>query len=708
MAFNIQRKKQVLAHANARLRVGTHATCDLVLDDPLAADVHAIVHLAGQGLEVEAQPTSLGTYLDGRRIEGRQAWRLGSELILGATRLRFTHWDSEERLAEIEVLERDFYFVDKRRGEFRSDADEWVRSEVRFGRMPALRKLNALAGLLVLLGGLWLLLAPGFAVQQAISPGPLTAAHAEFFEAVHASSRSSDSGVRAGLVARWGAEVVALGAQGCNACHVEGSFATANCAGCHAEPMDDWLRTDTSESGWHGKRHPFQMLDGERSCLDCHREHDGGETRPDLPHSKSGNPQQVCAECHAGQSAGDLLPALADVLDNSLDLTEDFEPTVLRPVFQGFDHDLHFQRLDGASMDGCAVCHPRADTLVGGRESLAYFTEVRVAACLTCHHADAREFPMSPERRVGLTAEQHAAAPENCAGCHAEALSAGRGFDARLASTSIEGRRQYRFEIPPRPHAHEAGEIAGRACTDCHLRPIEGSVRSSERVPFSHTQHLDLSAPEVNDLSGQCRACHVGVTEATDFASAAFWSESEVEVVETTCNGCHRGSGGTGVVAVALPGTRALQERVPFDHALHAAGGTSCADCHLEIQDGRATFKAAAVGCAECHIDRAGSTVEHRHAGLDDCSKCHSGSEGQAPAVFLGDALARLDASSSEVDESRQTREFEHQSHSHYQCRECHVSAGAIGVARGMGGRCQSCHVLSRYHWRAPLDPAGD
>jgi len=83
------------------LLIGRAPDCSVTLPDPAASGRHCVVRVEGESVMVADQRSTNGTFLDGRRLEGRAELRPGSVLQVGRSLFRL------ELLADAEVRRRE-------------------------------------------------------------------------------------------------------------------------------------------------------------------------------------------------------------------------------------------------------------------------------------------------------------------------------------------------------------------------------------------------------------------------------------------------------------------------------------------------------------------------------------------------------------------------------------------------------------------------
>ena len=113
------------------LTIGTHSSCDLVLADPVAAQRHCRIAFRGDRYRIEDLGTSTGTFVNGLPA-GESSLSDGDEIVVGVSRLT-TSIVEEGPTLTLQLQPNSFHFVKSRSGEYHSDPDRWVRTEVACG-----------------------------------------------------------------------------------------------------------------------------------------------------------------------------------------------------------------------------------------------------------------------------------------------------------------------------------------------------------------------------------------------------------------------------------------------------------------------------------------------------------------------------------------------------------------------------------------------
>ena len=672
--FHWLRGKERQSFAGATLTIGSESTSNLVLDDPVAAKEHARLAFEGGRLRLDAQPTSSGTFVNGAEVTGSRWLEVDDRIVLGASRLVVRSLDGERGEVELEVRERSFFFVPKERAQFQNDTDEWVRSEVRFGRWTALRRANLVVLLVVVALLVWTQFTQSG--ERHLAPGSLSDAHAFLL--------GGDDAALELAATRSGLPLATLSAgreMGCAACHGDSPQAMdQNCAACHTELGMSAAGATSPEPGI-AARHPFR-LSPEISCVACHGEHGRGLYGPKPLEPVS------CHDCH-----GDQFPSPEEGYQLAAAHWGLSEEATSRPRsvslgFESFRHGAHREL-------SCQTCHTeRSDGLLD-------FTAPSAEQCITCHSDGG---PGASALRVDLA--HHGSAEGRCQSCHGETYGAALATVQVLASSPGD----LRFDVPGNPH-HDVFDqrLNGKSCTDCHL---SGDVTRTERRerPFSHHTHLRTLSP--NDPAqrelalAECQACHSDMASSRDLVAApAVYEGPEL----TGCATCHREGGAPPRVANTLALAATTRSTTPFDHRAHRDVEGGCFVCH-GFDTSAETFGAPmlleSASCRSCHLENVGSGLAHRHLGADSsaCDACHQPEgPGRLAAVFYGpDAKGPstlLSATSPLVRFSHSTP-----GHSSANCADCHGSldgpTAEVVVPTSTGESCRQCHTTTRFHWR--------
>jgi hypothetical protein len=418
-------------------------------------------------------------------------------------------------------------------------------------------------------------------IEQLITPGPLSNAHARFetkCESCHQSfSREAQNGKclschrgitadvqgRQGFHGKSGAR-----AQPCKVCHTEhkgrgfvlvrfnragfnhaltdyplvGGHAKATCAGCHGNNTH-YRGLSTTCSSCHAKKDPHFGRLG-KNCAGCHTVNDWKRPLP-FDHAKTGyaltgqHRTAGCLSCHAGQRWG-------------------------------------------GTPSTCISCHAKNDVHKGARGT----------SCNNCHttagwkgatfnHADTG-FPLTGA---------HASA--TCAGCH------GIGNAIRKPSRTCIG-------CHANDDVHKGRN--GTNCASCH------NSRDWKQNSFDHNSMTRFALTGAHKPL-ECAACHK--------------QPAHIVHLPIACIGCHADDdphkGKFGKDCASCHNVVSWKEKVAFDHALtrfplvgkHAP--LACTACHADK-----SYTAKGITCQSCHVD------DH-HAGTlgatPSCVQCHNSND---------------------------------------------------------------------------------
>ncbi|MEM8710347.1 MAG: hypothetical protein AAGG01_05305, partial [Planctomycetota bacterium] len=579
----------------------------------------------------------------------------------------------------LHVREGALFFAAKKRGEFKSDTDEWVRSEVTFGRMPVLRWANALACVAAIALAAWLWFAPKG--EAALQPGPLSLAHAELFS----ETPPTDPHL---------SEAVAIAqSMGCAACHESfGTPSQVRCAGCHGDLVEEATQT---------RAHPFGAGDP-LECTQCHREHHGTTPPEGALHPVS--IADDCRDCH-----GDSFDSLESLREGIAHAEEQYEltPTMTAPVarlashgFEAFDHGSH------AAITECSACHEPAEP--GSGRDFAAFT---FSSCMQCHSGDA--VPSAkivaswlPPEDLRWTLDWHGSQGEdgaqNCQACHAEPFAA----PLRMTETVLQA--SVTFSLMTRSHSEQFhSDDRPGDCAECHKAgvPVAALPTLSNRV-FRHEQHLSYPVPESEEESliavQQCVECHGQTQRSTALVAAPdVFVGPDVD----TCSTCHVQDGEGLVDAANVVADDALltEARPAFPHDVHAEVEGSCLACHGISPEAPGVIQTPedVATCVRCHVKTVeDSVLGHSFlagSGRNGCNACHApSSDGLMAAVFYGP---------NESSEARRPSSFPHdlEAHQGESCAGCHGQPSAtqdVHSPSESAALCRECHAAQRFHWR--------
>jgi hypothetical protein len=666
------------------LTIGTHSSCDLVLADPVAAQRHCRIAFRGDRYRIEDLGTSTGTFVNGLPA-GESSLSDGDEIVVGVSRLT-TSIVEEGPTLTLQLQPNSFHFVKSRSGEYHSDPDRWVRTEVGLGRFRPVRWANWLAIL-----SLFVLLPLAFVEQeQLLEPGTFSTAHAELF-----SGNGSNPMVSADqrLVAQ----------QQCSTCHEPLRGAPMErCDQCHSQLMDS--------------QHPFthkhrsdpdaQLVTGpwdDNDCNLCHIEHRGNSEF--IP-----NPEVVarsCVRCHGGTvyEGGSVPPGPPEAV--AFDRIGGYSSIE-------FGHDDHV-RID------CAACHV-GESETGTRD----YAEVPFETCATCHVADQRdpttEVSLLPSVLNTWTVGWHGseAGAETCGQCHDRGAVFGPEL-MQVARYDVPGadylRGRARYEVRARSHREFLVEhTGGQDCSECHKNERVIFAEQPRVGVFWHALHLaqGLPFPETaaaeRELSADCLQCHTSRRESVGLTAAS----GVFQLSNNSCSRCHGETPDQGEPPRPVPpDPQALGEltmRSDFPHRFHLDFtaeplAQGCFTCHdFDVGEGSDPYmavpitKAEARSCATCHGG-------HENIAGNACTKCHSNPTGTYN-VFLG--------SRPPADRPLLTRPwptggtFSHTSPGHAgsvsrDCNTCHQdlvnseNLRVVPIPTLADPACTDCHG---FHWR--------
>lgn len=667
--IRVNHQNRELSFPDAICTVGGRLGVDVVLDDVMVADRHCVIDWDG-GFRVRDSGSVTGTWVDGERAAPAAALHDGAKIVIGTTEIAVAIGDDDgaPRL-DLTVAPQSFrWWQPAKKGAFDNDPDALVRSEVGFGRFPALRASNRAA----IVAGLVLLVAATFvgAVMQPLAdPGPLQPTHALV---TAGTGRAAPAGPAAADAAdpppaqpgRFAQCAALVDAQGCDVCHTTGDGAPeAKCAQCHGLPGEIGAR-----GSW---RHPY-LVDGQVGALDgmatapqqfcvlCHTDHRGATTYKPArarfvaePDDEDPGPPR-CGACHAA-AAGDVDPvALRDRLVEKAPI----DVAAPRPTPYdsfSFPHAPHL-----AKSIGCQICH-RVDPEVQAARARGVpddpgrqdFAPVPYETCRQCHVPGAEAAGLTAEERDRWRASDHQwpvtwhgsdDEGRHCKQCHAAVERGGatvvgpeRKVVVRGAFTSEQyAAERARYTSPARLHEPQFDAHRGdRACSECHL---DGKVEAIEPRPartFWHGLHLakgalapagdaTVAARISTDTAQGCTSCHddLAGNKALQPATDGPWHWPTDAAAQRPCQSCHKDAEGRPLalaparVAIAPERTR---EATDFPHDVHLKSAAYGKQGDL------------AAGCFACHAftapvgERQFTQVPVTSPGARDCSQCHQG-----------------------------------------------------------------------------------
>ncbi len=722
-----------VASSTGSLVVGARIGVDAIVDDPIVADRHCEFFHDG-AFRVRDLGSVTGTWVDGRRAAPVSDLLNGTKIVIGSSTLvAKVGYDGGTPTLELELERQSFWWKKPSKGTFDNDPDALVRSEVAFGRFPALALGNRLAAL----AGAVLLVAATFAssvMGTLADAGPLLTAHAALQDGSLVVA-DAQTGLRR-------CQEIAT-AQGCDACHSTGAGATeSKCMQCHADMREPatWRHPYLGD----GKLGAVPGVDsGEGLCVVCHIDHQG----KDWLKPASADLQGKCEACHGGdrQTLLARVPA-APVVE------------VQRPfAAYHFPHEAHVQK-----EIACTVCHTidpsvqtRAEAGLPDDPTRQDYADVPFEICAKCHVPGSLDPQLTLAKDHQWPVRWHGTdeGGKYCAQCHAQVQRDGRTVFGPEFATVARGSftpAQYAAErahytVPTRSHAEQfQAHGQGKDCTVCHLNGSIVTAAAPAPRTFWHALHTaeGALAPRTGtggqvsaDEKQGCLSCHAGLRSDGKLVAAdvAAYHWPATKEAQAACSNCHRE--GDRPQQLAARDTSIAAERraatpaIAFPHDVHlnsqafAKSGPlaeGCFACHEFVPSGGADAftqvprtKAAAASCVQCHAG-------HDNVGGNSCKQCHpvdptrSNSFLVAAAVAPGTTLAGRAQPTPAMPMRAWPRNdaFRHLSPGHrgpgIECRTCHDTT-AIGKAKDLGSvpipneatpACRECHLQKQFHWR--------
>lgn len=485
----------------------------------------------------------------------------------------------------------------------------------------------------------------GEAGAQLISPGKLSAAHADL------------EGIR-----------------NCTQCHElrKQGISQTLCLRCHT-PLANRLATDR---GFHASL-------PDKACASCHKEHFGVDfalVRMDtltFDHERAGYPLDgghldvSCRACHTPDH----------VTDEAVRAFKG-ERGALQRTFLGLSptctscHETDAPHEDQFAGQACSECHAtggwdQAPNFEHGGTAFPLTGEHRTVSCDKCHGSMPRPGGAPDVVRYAGVAharcndchqdEHRGAMPGACAGCHT--TGGWKDLDRRRLESSFN-------------HASTGFRLEGRhataPCASCH------DAGASSALPGIH---IGFQAGGEGSLfpkpdGTECRSCH---------------EDEHAGVMSQRCETCHTPARWDRVDARRLADS--------FDHAstgytlegTHAAA--PCASCHddaaaaalqgIEISftpgsETRAFPSPEHATCLACHQDRHGGAFADAPSG-PDCRACH-GEVAWLPSAF---DVGRHNVETPFLLEG---------AHAVVACVDCHVPSGPDPSFAVAGTECSACH----------------
>lgn len=722
-----------LASLTGPLVVGARIGADATVEDPIVADRHCEFFHDG-AFRVRDLGSVTGTWVDGRRAALVADLLNGSKIVIGSSTLVATigNANGAPKLS-LELERQSFWWKKPSKGTFDNDPDALVRSEVDFGRFPAL----ALGNRVAVLAGAVLVVAATFlstVMGKLADAGPLLTAHA-----LVQDGTLPVGDVHAGL--QRCLDVAA--AQGCSACHDTGDGATeTKCLQCHND-----LREPAT---W---RHPYLgdgtlgevpgIAGGEGLCVVCHIDHQGKQwLKP-----AAADLQGKCEVCHGGDRK--------TMADRAPKVTVE---QVQRPfAAYRFPHAAHI-----AKDIACTVCHvtdasvkARAEAGLPDEPARQDFADVPFETCAKCHVPGSLDPQLTLAKDHQWATRWHGTdeGGKHCARCHAPVQRDGRtvfgpelATVARAAFTAPQyATERAHYVAPVRSHKEQfQAHGQGQDCTVCHVNGTISAAPKAAARPFWHALHTAEGAlsPAVGaggkistDAQQGCLSCHgelrtnSKLIAATD--GAYHWPANAN--AQTACSTCHREGDQPQLLTprdtAIAPERRGETRVIDFPHDVHVSSltfGTAgtlaegCFACHEFAQAGSAgsfqqvpRTKAAAASCVQCHAG-------HAEVGGNSCQQCHPADAARSNSFLVAAALTPGSTFAGRLQPVPPTPmrawprndAFRHLSPGHsgpdLTCRTCHDPA-AIGQSKDLGDvpipneatlACRECHLQKQFHWR--------
>ncbi len=604
----------------------------------------------------------------------------------------------------------------------------------------------------VLLGVLLTLFVLAFwrpASAQLLSPGPMSAAHAQIdgdthCGECHSSGKRVDQGgclkchsdIGARLAAGKGLHGLQYRGKACEGCHVEhlgagalmrwpgggpssldhsltgwnldGAHKTTPCRQCHkngnARGAPTFLGAPTACAGCHKDVHEGRLGTG---CVGCHNEADWKQV--DLKtfnHDLSRYPlrgahQTVpCAKCHQ-------------------------EP----PKYTGLKFqactDCHKDPHDNRLGPACEDCHemtrwkPVTFSQAGARHpGVSLGNGHAGVACKTCHDRGNLAAPSKGVECASCHAPVHEAPfGRKCVSCHASILWVGLPRSIGLAS---HARTAY-----PLTGKHEAANCAG-----CHKPEVRRDLRY-RKVAFARCLdcHQDKHSAEfAKSDGGECAPCHTTAGFRPTLFGAAAHAQTAFPLVgkhtASPCLSCHTAAAPRLDLHVTKQACADCHANPHGDQFAKEMGQGGCAHCHeatgwnlpkIDHSTWPLTGAHATAMCDSCHH----STPEDRKLGRGasyrgvprNCGGCHDDPHlGQfrltQPVAECGKCHTTVAWKIASFDHRAQTGWELTGAHAKTECAKCHAMTQVQAVQtirwRGVSQDCRFCHANPHQSRGAP------
>lgn len=405
-----------------------------------------------------------------------------------------------------------------------------------------------------------------------------------------------------------------------------GAHDQLECSDCHAkadaklllEGQQRFLGASNACATCHDNPHEEAGL---RSCQECHGQDLAFEQLDGFTHTKAfpltgphGATDLECSACHEGE--GDFRLSRID--------THDFAPAARECAScHESPHSAQsmapFQGTAGAS---CSTCHAPSDTsfridslVTPGLLALHDAVDFPLGpphvqtACIECHQGDSglQDGPLA------FQAKFPGRVLADCAACHEDPH--GRAFTKQAGVDSCVDCHGTSSESSPQLHATfaQASSAMDRAlheATGFALSTPHGEATCAECHSGLGFGQRFLTGQEAR-LPGECASCHAS-------PHGGQFENSRIAEDSSACTACHfPESFAPSKVDVALHN----QSRFHLDGA-HAS--VACTECHADPAAGeQQSFVGVSTKCADCHVDVHEGRID-MGARSGDCSECHS------------------------------------------------------------------------------------
>ncbi|MBI5021680.1 MAG: cytochrome C [Ignavibacteriales bacterium] len=502
------------------------------------------------------------------------------------------------------------------------------------------------------------------------------------------------------------------GSENCTNCHEVGTeISGAKCISCHLEIQ--LLRK---------KKHGYHGITAVGSCVECHKEHLGRESKTVLfeeskfDHVKTGftlsgkHSSLGCSKCHSSAYRKDT--ALMKILEKSnrktyLGLTQTCYSCHSDPHKDKFGKE-------------CSSCHTSA-----GWKNVNRFDHTRTkfpligkhqqVKCDKCHPSMNEK---SNDGKITLIKNDFAdckschQSPHNsllnekiCSSCHAPvgwADASNNQFNHDFTRYKLTGmHKEVRCEkchpVNDKQDFKSRFKRDYNNCTDCHIDKHDGVFLSAYKNDCSvcHSLHGFKLSTYPQEKHNATHFPLTGAHAAVPCNGCHRKKESEFPVFRFTtilCESCHKD-----IHAGAF--TSMMKEKscgnchittgwrdASFDHSTTAFPLTGrhknigCAKCHKsgDILSGKVVFQKIPSGCESCHADaHAGQFID---SGKTDCFKCHT-AEGWKLPIFNHETQSKFKLTGKHLSVT---------------CSSCHktVKDGKVQFIRfkPLETSCESCH----------------